>query len=277
MNNHMNNESLVERTPFIIPELSDSKFTNAELADDMDGLQLSFQRAKIPGGGVLQFEMPGDDPENPDYVPTLEGVILFNHSANSYWPAGSEYDDNTPPQCQSVDGKMGYGDPGGICETCVNNRFGSDPKGNGKACKNMRMLYLLRNGEMLPIQFSLPPTSIRPYTNFVNSAFLLRGRRVCSGLVQIGLRKVTSNGFTYSVATFKKLRDFEGEELARICAYADSFRDQIKERLAERANQNEALAGDGVEMGTVAKMLPDNGDHFDIGGVIDGERERLPA
>ena len=277
MNNSMINDSLVERTPFIIPELSDSKFTSAELADDMDGLQLSFQRAKIPGGGVLQFEMPGDDPENPDYEPTLEGVILFNHAANSYWPAGSEYDDNTPPQCQSVDGKMGYGDPGGICEACVNNRFGSDPKGNGKACKNMRMLYLLRNGEMMPIQLSLPPTSIRPYTNFVNSAFLLRGRRVCSGLVQIGLRKVTSNGFTYSVATFKKLRDFEGEELARICAYADSFRDQIKERLAERANQNEALAGDGVEMGAVSKVLPDNGDHFAIGGVIDGERDRLPA
>lgn len=277
MNNSMINDSLVERTPFIIPELSDSKFTSAELADDMDGLQLSFQRAKIPGGGVLQFEMPGDDPENPDYEPVLEGVILFNHAANSYWPAGNEYDDNTPPQCQSVDGKVGYGDPGGICETCINNRFGSDPKGNGKACKNMRMLYLLRNGEMMPIQLSLPPTSIRPYTTFVNSAFLLRGRRVCSGLVQIGLRKVTSNGFTYSVATFKKLRDFEGEELARICAYADSFRDQIKERLAERANQNEALAGDGVEMGAVSKALPDNGDHFDIGGVIDGERERLPA
>ena len=56
MNNSMINDSLVERTPFIIPELSDSKFTSAELADDMDGLQLSFQRAKIPGGGVLQFE-----------------------------------------------------------------------------------------------------------------------------------------------------------------------------------------------------------------------------
>lgn len=277
MNSTMNNDSLVERTPFIIPELSDVKFTSDELADDIDGLQLSFQRVKIPGGGVLQFEMPGDDPENPEYESALEGVILFNHAANSYWPAGSEYDDNTPPQCQSVDGKMGYGNPGGICETCVYNRFGSDPKGNGKACKNMRMLYLLRNGEMMPIQLSLPPTSIRPYTNFVNSAFLLRGRRVCSGLVQIGLRKVTSNGFTYSVATFKKLRDFEGEELARICAYADSFRNQIKERIAERANQNEALAGDGVEMGAVSKVLPDNGDHFDIVGVIDGERDRLPA
>ena len=277
MNNTMVNEALAERTAFIIPKVSDSKFSSAELADDMDGLQLSFQRAKIPGGGVLQFELPGVDPENPDYVQTLEGVILFNHSANSYWPAGSEYDDNTPPQCQSVDGKVGYGDPGGICEACDYNKFGSDPNGGGKACKNMRVLYLLRSGEMMPIQLSLPPTSIRPYTTFVNSAFLLRGRRVCSGLVQIGLRKGSSNGFTYSVATFKKLRDFEGEELAQVCAYADSFRDQIKQTLSERASQNEAQAGDGVERVSASRVMPDNGDHFAIGGVIDGERDLLPA
>ena len=277
MNNTMVNEALAERTAFIIPKVSDSKFSSAELADDMDGLQLSFQRAKIPGGGVLQFELPGEDPENPDYVQTLEGVILFNHSANSYWPAGSEYDDNTPPQCQSVDGKVGYGDPGGICEACDYNKFGSDPNGGGKACKNMRVLYLLRSGEMMPIQLSLPPTSIRPFTTFVTSAFLLRGRRVCSGLVQIGLRKGASNGFTYSVATFKKLRDFEGEELAQVCAYADSFRDQIKQTLSERASQNEAQAGDGVERVSASRVMPDNGDHFAIGGVIDGERDLLPA
>ena len=277
MNDTMVNEALAERTAFIIPKVSDSKFSSAELADDMDGLQLSFQRAKIPGGGVLQFELPGEDPVNPDYVQTLEGVILFNHSANSYWPAGSEYDDNTPPQCQSVDGKVGYGDPGGICEACDYNKFGSDPNGGGKACKNMRVLYLLRSGEMMPIQLSLPPTSIRPYTTFVNSAFLLRGRRVCSGLVQIGLRKGASNGFTYSVATFKKLRDFEGEELAQVCAYADSFRDQIKQTLSERASQNEAQAGDGVERVSASRVMPDNGDHFAIGGVIDGERDLLPA
>lgn len=275
--NNLANESAIERTTFLVPDLADIKFSSEELADDMDGLQLSFRRAKIPSGGVLQFEMPGDDPENPDYTPTLEGVILFNHAANSYWPAGSEYDENTPPQCQSVDGKVGYGDPGGICETCCYNQFGSDPNGGGKACKNMRVLYLLLNGELMPIQLSLPPTSIRPYTNFVNSAFLLRGRRVCSGLVQIGLKKASSNGFTYSVATFKKVRDFEGEELARVCAYADSFRDQVKQTLADRASQNAAQAGDGVEMSASPKVMPDNGDHFAIGGVIDGERDRLPA
>ena len=109
MNNTMVNEALAERTAFIIPKGSDSKFSSAELADDMDGLQLSFQRAKIPGGGVLQFELPGEDPENPDYVQTLEGVILFNHSANSYWPAGRGVGDNPPPPGHSGGGQGGPG------------------------------------------------------------------------------------------------------------------------------------------------------------------------
>ena len=270
------NEAMIERK-FILPQTVESSFTAEELSEDMDGLRLSLPRVKIPGGGALQFEIPSTDPDNPDYAKTLEGVILFNHAANSYWAEGEEYSDNNPPLCQSMDGKLGYGNPGGLCASCAYNAFGSSSKGSGKACKNMRVLYLLRSGEMMPIQLSLPPTSIRPYTTFVNSAFLLRGRRVCSGLVQIGLRKGASNGFTYSVATFKKLRDFEGEELAQVCAYADSFRDQIKQTLSERASQNEAQAGDGVERVSASRVMPDNGDHFAIGGVIDGERDLLPA
>ena len=40
---------------------------------------MSFPRVKIPGGGSLQFEIPSDDPENPDYTKYIEGVILYNH------------------------------------------------------------------------------------------------------------------------------------------------------------------------------------------------------
>ena len=29
---------------------------------------------KIPAGGTLQFEMPSDDPDNPDYEKTLVGA-----------------------------------------------------------------------------------------------------------------------------------------------------------------------------------------------------------
>jgi len=146
------NETLMEQNTFIFPELAaDSGFTQEELARDMDGLQLGFQRVKIPGGGSTQFELPGEDPDNPEEVKYLEGVIVDSHNANTRWPEDSEYDDNTPPVCQSPDGKLGYGDPGGICASCPHNQFGTGPKGRSKSCKNMRMIYLLRDGEYMPI------------------------------------------------------------------------------------------------------------------------------
>lgn len=270
---NQNNEAMVERKPFILPDAVVGDFTNEELAEDMDGVRLSFQRVKIPGGGALQFEIPSDNPDNPDYAKYLEGVIVYNHPTNAYWPEGSEYDDNTPPLCQSVDGKLGHGDPGGLCADCGFNRFGSS--GKGKACKNMRNLYLLRSGDYMPIVLSLPPTSLQPYNAFVNQAFLLRRRGVCSAVVRIGLRR-ENNGQDYSVATFQKLYDFEGEELARIRAYADQFREQAKFMLSQRAELNETEAGTGIEMGAVPRNLPDNGGHFEI-GMLDGDREPLPA
>ena len=274
--NSLYNEPLAEQSRFIIPDYSSSSFTNEDLMDDIDGLQLRLQRVKIPAGGVLQFEMPGEDLENPEYVPVLEGVILFNHPANSYWPEGNEYDDNTPPLCQAVTGKMGYGDPGGICETCAYNRFGSGLNG-GKACKNMRMLYLLRSGDFMPIQLTLPPTSLTSYRDFANWAFLLQKRPVYSGVVQIALRRETGNGFTYSVATFKKLYNFEGEELAQISSIAKTFREQMKLLLNDRASYNRAAAEELAAEIVKPKALPDNNAHFEVGSLVDGEREPLPA
>nr|WP_326184293.1 hypothetical protein [uncultured Oscillibacter sp.] len=67
----------------------------------------------------------------------------------------------------------------------------------------MRVLYLLRSGDYMPIQLSLPPTSIRPFNDFINQAFLLRRRGVCSAVVQIGLKKANNGVQDYSVATFK--------------------------------------------------------------------------
>ena len=138
--------TLMETNNFTLPEMLEGDFSNEELADDYAGLQLSFQRVKIPGGGSLQFEIPGDDPENPDYAKTIEGVIIYNHQASAYWPEGSEYDDTVTPLCSSVDGITGCGTPGGSCAMCELNKYGTgtDSKGNpskGKACKNMRHLY----------------------------------------------------------------------------------------------------------------------------------------
>ena len=223
------NTMMETKALFQIPQLLDGDdFTSEDLADDMEGLRLSFTRIKIPGGGHLQFEIPSGNPDVPDYAPYLEGVILYSHNSNAYWPEGSEYDDDQPPLCQSFDGKVGYGEPGGTCADCVLNQFGSDGNNKGKACKNMRMLYLLRSGEYMPIQIALPPTSLTPYTRFVNEAFLSRRRKVCTGVVRIGLKKAVSGSHEYCVATFTKIADFAGEDLAHIRAYADGFVAQIK-------------------------------------------------
>ena len=269
-----NNNTSDAYQDFILPTALDNDFSSEDLADDMDGLQLTMQRVKIPGGGNLQFEIRSDDPDNPDYERKLVGVILYHHLANAYWPEGSEYDDSVPPFCQSFDGKQGYGEPGGVCAACAFNQFGSTANGSGKACKNMRQIYLLRSGEYLPLQLSLPPTSLRPFNDFMNLAFVARRRPSYSAIVEIGLKRAESGGYTYSVATFRKVRDLDGEDLAAVKSYAANFKEQVKSLLAQRVENYKS----DVESltGTAPLELADNGDHFSYPGVIDGERDELP-
>jgi len=269
-----NNNAADAYQDFMLPTALDSDFSSEDLADDMEGLQLTMQRVKIPGGGNLQFEIRSDDPDNPDYERKLVGVILYHHLANAYWPEGSEYDDNVPPFCQSFDGKQGYGEPGGVCAACAFNQFGSTANGSGKACKNMRQVYLLRSGEYLPLQLSLPPTSLRPFNDFMNLAFVARRRPSYSAIVEIGLKRAESGGYTYSVATFRKVRELEGESLAAVKSYAANFKEQVKSLLAQRVENYKS----DVESltGTAPLELADNGDHFSYPGVIDGERDELP-
>lgn len=62
------NTMMETKTIFQIPQLLDGDdFTSEDLADDMEGLRLSFTRIKIPGGGHLQFEIPSGNPDVPDY------------------------------------------------------------------------------------------------------------------------------------------------------------------------------------------------------------------
>lgn len=56
-----NENALAEVKNFTLPAMIESDFSNEELSEDFDGLQMSFQRVKIPAGGALQFEIPGDD------------------------------------------------------------------------------------------------------------------------------------------------------------------------------------------------------------------------
>lgn len=67
-------ETTTMTTPytFNLPSMDGLDFGNDDLADDMEGLTLSFPKVKIPAGGSLQFELPTGDPENPEYVRFLQ-------------------------------------------------------------------------------------------------------------------------------------------------------------------------------------------------------------
>lgn len=89
------------------------------------------------------------------------------------------------------------------------------------------------------------------------------------------MKRVDNGSNTYSVATFKKLHDFSGEELAQIKQYADSFREQIKMMLHQRAADTETRSEASEMYETdVRYSTTENDGHFSISGsnVIDGER-----
>ena len=274
-----NSTNLVDiKATFRLPALVDgTDFTNDDLADEMDGLRLNFQRVKIPSGGALQFEMPGSDPENPDYARTIEGVILFNHAANAYWPEGSEDDENATPLCMSVDGKLGVGEPGGDCVTCALNSFGSGKNGKEKMCKNTRVLYLLRNNEYMPIMVMLPPTSIKPFNDFYNTAFMSRRRAAFGSVVSIGLKRMNNGTVDYSVATFKMLFDFTGEQLAQSKSYSEGFKSQVKLINHQRAAEAAVRADDDYDVYDVDGAAGNNDGTSSPVAYIDGDRDALPA
>ena len=67
--------------------------TSADLgeifAEELDGLTPSFERIKIPAGGGLAYEVPGDDPESPDSAKEFKAVILYHHPISKSTRAGT--------------------------------------------------------------------------------------------------------------------------------------------------------------------------------------------
>ncbi len=195
----------------------------AVMADDCQGLEFTFDRVKLPAGGATTFEIPSSDGEDSELVKELTCVILYNHPAFAYYVdkyAGG----NNPPDCGSFNGITGVGTPGGNCASCPFNKFGSG-EGQSKACKNKRMLYILREGEIFPIMLSLPTGSLKTFTKYVKSQ-LSKGRKLIDVVTKITLKKATSaSGIAFSQAVFSMDRVLTSEERTAIAGIAESTKD----------------------------------------------------
>lgn len=146
----------------------------AEMEDEMNDLDsdggIECKHIKVPSGGGNAFNIEADDPNDPDVAKTIEGVIIFTHRMNAYWKNafGEGGGDNSAqakiPDCASMDATQGLERETGeikACDTCPYNQFGTDARGRGKACKNMRRLYIIMSGKPDLYLLTVPPTSIK--------------------------------------------------------------------------------------------------------------------
>lgn len=194
-------------------------------AEELDGLTPSFERIKIPAGGGLAFEVPGDDPDSPDSVKEFKAVILYHHPINCYYE--EEYTGgNNPPDCGSMDGKIGVEAETGCVKSCADcefNKFGS-AKNGGKACKQKRRIYLLRENEALPTILTLPTGSLGEFSKYV-MRLLSKGKKTNGVVTKFTLKKAqNSGGINYSQAVFAMDRVLVDEELTNVLPLSEQVK-----------------------------------------------------
>ena len=222
-----------------------------ELEDEMSDLDpesgITCRKIKIPSGGGLAYEVQGEEETDVEYMKEIKAVVVFTHRVNGFW-AGAYGDDdqNKAPVCSSIDGKTGVRiDSGEVisCETCPLNQFGSatDQKGEpgkGKACKNMRRLYLMMDNDPNFYLLTVPPTSIKDVNKQL--AKIMAGGTPYTGLVLKLTLEKTKNaaGVEYSKVVISKA----GLLSTAVSAAAKEMRRQIKQQYQSMAITSEDYA-----------------------------------
>lgn len=245
--------ALTEPT-FNLPALTYPEEIAEAIEANLEGLTPRFDRVKIPSGGGLAFELPGED--GPEVAKEIIGVILDHYPVNAYWKekfSGA----NNPPDCSALDGKTGIGNPGGKCKTCPLNQFGSgiDPttgeKTKGKACKNLHRIYIIRENEVFPLLLALPPTSLGNFSQYMMR--LLNKRLKSYGVVtKIRLEKdKNAKGIEYSKAVFSKVAELTPEETRAIKAYAEQLRGAMRDVEIEARDYDIEAQADLADTGEV--------------------------
>lgn len=232
-----------------LPVLSDPELVSDVMSVNMEGMQAAFPRIKFPSGGLLAFEVPGDGGD-PDVVKEINGVVIDQVSTNTYW-ANKYTGEQTTPDCFSPDGKVGtrshdaklpWASDTMECARCPLNQYGSE--GKGKACKNMRKIYMVREGEILPLEITIPPSSLAAWQTY--SVQLTTKVKPLDGVVtKIKLKKATSaGGIEYSQGVFSKVADLTPEERIALRSYARGLRNIIRQQAQHnetKAQHNEAI------------------------------------
>ena len=267
----------------------------AEVMDDNVGRRLQLgdlTRITVPTGGATSFEIFDDLTRETENVKYVEGVLVHWRRSRAWWPPTDNDElSHEPPSCASVDGKFPipngeFGDGGAqahrnipimvdgeqrrSCAKCPMSQWGSHPKEgrNGQACKAGILLFLLQEGETLPVVISVPPTSIKVVENFMVKLSARYATHYSGFKLRFALAKIDKGPNPYSQLVPSQVGVLDGVApngkpdpnspagIARL--YADEFSQLLTvEDLIEAATGNSANNGSVIN----GEVLPD-----DLGG-----------
>lgn len=182
-----------------------------------DLVQLTVPSGPKPGTRVY-WSVPDAAP-----VEKLEGAMVLFAPNRKYWAKKLGEDgasDKVPPDCASVDGitpapggrysltgEYAADNPGGLCKGCPVSQGDADP-----LCRDMRWLFLLRDGEPLPTVINAPPMSRKPlkdfYLSLATKGIPYWGVRTSYALVQ-----KTRNGNDYAEIVPSLVLDSDGNPM----------------------------------------------------------------
>lgn len=184
-----------------------------DLKENMAGVEARLPQIKIIHQAQM-FEFPDGEKHA-----TFRGTILDISRVNAWWEQSfDETGGGVPPDCFSMDGVTP--DPfsgkrqNKECRSCGQNAFGSDG-GRGKACKNMKRVHILLEGEMLPHRLTIPPSNLKAIDLYVS---LLTSKGIPYQLVttEFALNKAKNkDGITYAEIQMKNVGVTDSLEEAR--------------------------------------------------------------
>lgn len=203
------------------------------------------ERIKIPSGGGIAWELLDANGET-TVSKSFVGIIAFTKMVRSYWAAPiDEGGGNTPPDCFSPDAQFGIGTPGGHCAECKHSKFGSARKGNGQACSQRRLLFILRPGNSMPSVLSVPPTSLKAFKAWLVQ-MSQRDRNYWSFVAKFELVKQSNSaGIEYAMIKPSIERELDATEMAKLQRYAAAIKTTFSEYNEHEVDANDEPGADG--------------------------------
>lgn len=166
-----------------------------------------------PSTGGLVMDIT--DPDSPELT-EIQGVILYGEKNKAFYLEEYVKGSHAPPDCYSLDAKAPEKDSpklqNPVCKTCPQNKFETARQGKGKACRDIRKLFILESvkaGEesIMPRRLNITPSSIGNFETYI-STLVSNGLRLADVETKITAKKKNRED-KHVVLNFTKVRVYD--------------------------------------------------------------------